>query len=602
MAYSPEIIEQVRSASDIVDVVSSYVQLKRSGVRFTGLCPFHNEKTPSFSVNRNMQMFRCFGCQVSGDVFTFIEKEENVGFYEALEMLADRAGITLPKQEFDSRRQNLRNIKEIIARINKDAATYYYYMLRSPEGKHAYEYLTNRGLSEDTINNFGLGFAGRYSNGLYKYLKEKNYSDDDLKRSGMFAYSEQGVQDKFWDRVIFPIMDYRGRVIAFGGRIMGKAVNVAKYLNSPETELFNKSENIYGIQLARKTKEKFFLLAEGYMDVIALHQAGFNNAVASLGTALTERQAKKIKGYTDTVVITYDSDGAGQKAALRAIPILKNVGLTVKILDMKPYKDPDEFILNQGADEYRKRIEGAVNGFDFEARVLEENHDMEDPDSKTHFDHQLAETIARIDDKFARNNHIKAAAKKYGIDEDDLRHEVNDLGLALKKREENEIEKEKQKRTKERKPDAAVAIANHSLLNLLMEDKNAFLAVKDFLRPEDFPEGLERRIFDYIIKDYERTGQAVGARIVEQFEDADERGKVADILMTSGDFDDTNEDERRKAFADYVYGLKKTALEREIEEAMATKDNDRIRQLLVEENGLENVRRKLMNIKLSQEC
>ena len=602
MAYSEEIIEQVRSSNDIVDVVSTYVQLKRRGSNFVGLCPFHNEKTGSFSVNRNMQIFKCFGCGVGGNVFTFIEKIENVGFYESLEMLADRAGITLPKQEYDKNRDVRRNLKEIISRINKDSATYYYYMLRSAEGKHAYEYLTKRGLSEQTINNFGLGFAGKYSDGLYKYLKNKGYSDQELQKSGMFTFSERGAQDKFWDRVIFPIMDYRGRVVAFGGRIMGQAVNAPKYLNSPETELFIKSENIYGIQLARKTKEKFFLLAEGYMDVIALHQAGFNNAVASLGTSLTDRQAKKIKGYTDNVVITYDNDGAGKAAALRAIPILKNVGLAVKVLNMKPYKDPDEFILNLGADEYRKRIDEAVNGFDFEAGLLEESHNLEDPDSKTKFDHEIAKTIAGIDDPFARKNHIKAAAKKYDIDENDLRHEVNEIGLQMKLRENNETEKENQKKTRERKPEAAKKQAVHILLTLITEEKEAYLAVKETLSEKDFPEGLEKKVFDEITKDYERTGQAVGARIIEKFDDADERAKVADILMTSGDFDDTSEDERRKAFADFVYSLKKEALEREIEEAMAHNEKDRLRNLLKEEDSLENIRKKLTNIKLTPRC
>ena len=593
MFYNEDIIEQVRSANDIVDIVSTYVQLKRRGANFVGLCPFHNEKTGSFSVNRNMQIFKCFGCGVSGNVFTFIEKTENLGFGESVEFLAERAGITLPKGEPDPKYDMRRNIKESIAKINKEAATYYYRMLRCQEGQHAYQYLKGRGLSDETINNFGLGFSGKYSDGLYKYLKSVGHSDTELSQSGLFTFSERGASDKFWDRVIFPIMDHRSRVVAFGGRIMGKAENAPKYLNSPETELFLKSENIYGIQLAKKTKEKYFLLCEGYMDVIALHQAGFNNAVASLGTSLTERQARQIKKYTDDVIITYDNDGAGQKAALRAIPILKNAGLTVRVLNMKPYKDPDEFILNLGAEEYRKRIEQAVNGFDFEAGVLEAAHNMDDPDSKTQFDHKIAETIARIDDPFARHNHIEAAARKYNIEVNELKRRVNEIGAMLMAREENDAEKEKQKRHREVKPELARAKAEYTLLGIIASDKNMFLTAKDVLKPGDFTEEIEGRIFEYIVKDYERTGQAVGARIVEKFEDANERQRVADILMTSGDFDDTSEDERRKAFADFVYNLKKAGLQREIGEAIMKKDNDRLRSLLEEENGLENLRRKL---------
>ena len=598
MYYDDDTIEQVRSSNDIVDIVSTYVQLKRRGANYVGLCPFHNEKTGSFSVNRNMQIFKCFGCGVSGNVFGFIERTENISFPEAVQFLADRAGIKLPEKTNDGYDNSKRNLKERIATINKEAATYYYRMLRSNEGRNAMQYLKNRGLSDETINSFGLGFAGRYSDGLYKYIKSKGYSDEELVSSGLFTINEKGAYDKFWDRVIFPIMDPRGRVIAFGGRIMSKAENAPKYLNSPETELFNKSENLYGLHLAKKTKEKFFLLAEGYMDVIALHQAGFDNAVASLGTSLTERQAKKINGYTDSVVITYDSDGAGRKAAQRAIPILKNVGLSVKVLNMKPYKDPDEFICAVGADEYRKRIETAVNGFDFEAGILEETHDMEDPDSKTQFDHKLAETIAAIDDPMARHNHIEAAAKKYNIDPVELKREVNRIGAALKVKENNERDKERAKATREIKPEAAQKKAEYSLLNMLVCNKNAYLGVKDILKKEDFSGEIERRIFEYLTNDYERVGATVGARIVEKFESADEQKTVADILMTSDDFEETSEDERRMAFADYVTGVKKAAYDREVEEAMRIGDGAKLNELLMNEDSLENLRKKLMTITL----
>ncbi len=599
MPFDNDIVDQVRSSNDIVDVVSSYVPLKKIGARYRGLCPFHNEKTPSFYVNGSMKIFKCFGCGESGDVFSFIEKIENVGFYEALEILAKRAGITLPERKYDSEGAARRSLKESIAVINKEAATYYYMMLRGPKGTKAYEYLKNRGLSDDTMRNFGLGFAGNYSNGLYNYLKEKGHSDDELSKSGLFSMGEKGIYDKFWDRVIFPIMDVKGRVIAFGGRIMSKAENAPKYLNSPETELFLKSENLYGLHIAKKTKEKFFLLCEGYMDVIALHQAGFNNAVASLGTSLTERQAKKIKGYTDNVVITYDSDSPGKKAAKRAIPILKNEGLNVRILDMTPYKDPDELIVAKGADEYRKRIEQAVNGFDFEAKLLEESHDLEDPDSKTQFDHRIAETIARIDDPLARNNHINAAAKKYNIDAVELKRLVNSIGSALKIQEENEKIKTELKKTREIKPDAARKNTECLLLNTIIQYKNAYLAIKDVLKPDDFPDETEQKIYDFICKDYERTGSAVGAGIIDKFEEAEERKKVADILMVSGDFEDTNEDERRKAFADYVTAVKKAAIDRKAGEAMSAGDGERLKVLITEEDSLGSLRKKLLSIDLS---
>ena len=564
-----------------------------------GLCPFHNEKTGSFSVNRNMQIFKCFGCGVGGNVFTFLERIENISFPEAVETLAKRSGITLPERKDDPESRRKRNAKENIATINKEAATYFYYMLRSPEGKIGYDYLKNRGLTDETMNSFGLGFAGKYSNGLYNHLKAKGHSDEELAKSGLFNISEKGVYDKFWDRVIFPIMDPRGRVIAFGGRIMGKAENVAKYLNSPETELFIKSENLYGLQFARKTKEKFFLLCEGYMDVIALHQAGFDNAVASLGTSLTERQAKKIKGYTDNVVITYDADPPGKKAALRAIPILKNVGLSVKVLNMQPYKDPDELIVALGADEYRKRIDEAINGFDFEAKMLEEAHNLNDPDSKTQFDHRIAETIAKIDDPFARNNHINAAAAKYKIDANELKREVNRIGAALLAKEESEKLKEEQKKTRERKPDDAKKSSEGMLINYIIRFKEAYLSLKDIIKKDDFSDLTVQKIYEIICQDYERTGTSAGARIMEKFEEPDEQGKVADILMFEGDFEDISEDERRKAFADYVTAVKSDSLSRKEEEAAKAGDGAALQSLLKEEDSLRSLRKRLLEVKLS---
>ena len=414
----------------------------------------------------------------------------------------------------------------------------------------------------------------------------------------LFNTNKGGMYDKFWDRVIFPIMDQKGRVIAFGGRIMSKAENAPKYLNSPETELFLKSENLYGLHIAKKTKEKFFLLCEGYMDVIALHQAGFDNAVASLGTSLTERQAKKIKGYTDSVIITYDSDGAGKAAAKRAIPILKNMGLNVRVLNMTPYKDPDELINAAGPGEYRNRIDKAVNGFDFEAGLLEEAHNLDDPDSKTQFDHKIAETIALIDDPLARDNHINAAAKKYNIDAVELKRLVNRIGSALKVREDNEKAREEQKRTREQSPEKALKTTEFLLINMLVQYKQAYLSTKGILQKDDFPDETEQKIFDLMCQDYERTGTAVGARIIEKFEEAEERTKVADILMTSGDFEDTNEDERRKAFADYVTAVKRAALERKAEEAANAGDGEKLKTLIAEEDSLDSLNSKLLNTKL----
>ena len=287
--YTEEQIEEVRAANDIVNVIGSYVKLKRSGSSYTGLCPFHNEKTPSFSVNQERQMYKCFGCGAGGSVITFVMEYENYTFPEAIESLAERAGITLEKNEADKQHKEQESIRIKLLEINRKAGSYYYAMLKSAQGKAGYEYLKSRGLSDETIRHFGLGYAGQGKNNLYQFLRHEGYQDNILKETGLFKIDERGAYDKFFNRVIFPIMDAGSRVIGFGGRVMGDAK--PKYLNSPETKLFDKSRNLFGLNYAKLGKNKNMILCEGYMDVIALHQAGFTNAVASLGTAFTDRKS-----------------------------------------------------------------------------------------------------------------------------------------------------------------------------------------------------------------------------------------------------------------------------------------------------------------------
>ena len=459
MFYDDEIIDRVREANDIVDVVGSYVRLSRRGSNYVGLCPFHNEKTGSFSVNKNMQIYKCFGCGKAGNVFTFLMEYDNLNFGEAVKELADRAGIALPEREMTDEERERRNLKDKLFEVNKLAAGYYYRLLRSDQGKHAYEYLRGRALSDETMKNFGLGFAGQGGKGLYEYLKNQGYSDAVLHESGIFTFSERGVYDKFWNRVIFPYMDKNGKVIAFGGRIMSKPESdkIPKYLNSPETKIFIKGKNLYGMHLARHSHEKYMLLCEGYMDTIALHQAGFDNAVGSMGTALTPAQAKLISNYVSEVVLTYDQDDAGRKAILRAIPILKEAGIVTRVVDMDPYKDPDEFIRNLGADEYRKRIEAAVTAFDFEAESLKKTIDDKDPAQKTRFDHELAKKLASIEDELERYNYIEAAARDYNIDRAALLKQVNEYGRQLIN---TRVAEETQERAKEERRRMGEAKAN----------------------------------------------------------------------------------------------------------------------------------------------
>ena len=384
MRYSDDIIEEVRSRNDIVDVISQYVKLTRKGSSYFGLCPFHNEKTPSFSVTPGKQMYYCFGCGAGGNVFNFIMEYENFTFGEALKYLADRAGVELPRIEYSREIKEKAQEKEELLRINKEAAQYYYYQLRTEKGAAGYQYLTGRGLSDDTIRKFGLGYSDKYGSGLYRYLKTKEYSDERLRDSGLFNVDERhGMYDKFWNRVIFPIMDVNNRVIGFGGRVMGDGK--PKYLNSPETRIFDKSRNLYGLNEARRSRKNYIILCEGYMDVIAMHQAGFTNAVASLGTALTSGHASLLKRYTSEVLLLYDSDEAGVRAALRGIPILREAGVNSRVVDLKPYKDPDEFIRNLGPEAFEERLSKASDSFMFRVTVAEREFPMEEPQGRNRF-------------------------------------------------------------------------------------------------------------------------------------------------------------------------------------------------------------------------
>lgn len=419
MFYPEDVVEEVRMKNDIVDVISGYVKLQKKGSSYFGLCPFHNEKSPSFSVSPGKQMYYCFGCGAGGNVITFVMEYENYTFPEALQMLADRAGVELPKQEFSKEAKAQADLRAALLEINKLAANYFYYQLKQPQGKIGYDYLTRRKLSDETIRHFGLGFANKTSDDLYRYMRSKGYRDEILKETGLFFIEERGAHDKFWNRVMFPILDVNNRVIGFGGRVMGDGE--PKYLNSPETKLFDKSRNLYGLNYARTSREKYMLICEGYMDVIAMHQAGFTNAVASLGTAFTSQHAALIKRYTDQVILTYDSDGAGVKAALRAIPILKEVGISCKVLNMQPYKDPDEFIKNLGADAFRERIDQAKNSFLFEIDVLKRDYNLEDPEQKTKFYNAVARKLLEFPEALERDNYIQAVSREQFINYQDLK-------------------------------------------------------------------------------------------------------------------------------------------------------------------------------------
>lgn len=526
MYYSDEIIEEVRSRNDIVDVISSYVKLQKKGSSYFGLCPFHNEKSPSFSVSRGKQMYYCFGCGAGGNVFTFLMEYENYTFQEALKYLADKAGVELPEMEYSAQAKERADLKAILLEINKIAAQYFYVQLKSSKGKAGLSYLKRRELSDDTIKAFGLGYSNKYSDDLYRYLKERGYKDEMIAKAGLISIDERhGAHDKFWNRVMFPIMDVNSRVIGFGGRVMGDAK--PKYLNSPETLIFDKSRNLYGLNRARSTRKPYFLLCEGYMDVISLHQAGFTNAVASLGTALTPGHASLIKRYVKEVYLTYDSDEAGTKAALRAIPILKDVGITAKIIRMEPYKDPDEFIKNLGAEAFEERIGRARNGFMFSLEVLERDYDMHSPEGKTDFMREVARRLGEFEEEIERNNYIEAVAQAYHVGYEELRKLV--VKTAVQQGLAKPVSRPKQTR-KEKKEDGNIT-SQKVLLTWLIEDENIFSQICKYISPEDFTGDIYRTVASILYEQYEKQ-QVNPAQIMNHFTDEEEHREVASLFHT----------------------------------------------------------------------
>lgn len=556
MYYSDEIVEEVRLKNDIVDVISGYVKLQKKGSSYFGLCPFHNEKSPSFSVSRDKQMYYCFGCGAGGNVFTFIMEYENYSFIEAFKFLAQRAGVELPKEEYSKEAKERADLRSTLLEMNKLAAKYFYAQLKSSAGKQAHEYLTNRKLSEETITAFGLGYSSKYNNDLYQYLRAKGYTDDQIIKAGLVNVDEKsGIYDKFWNRVMFPIMDVNNRVIGFGGRVMGDAK--PKYLNSPETIIFDKSRNLYGLHRARTSRKSYFLICEGYMDVISLHQAGFTNSVASLGTALTSGHAALIKRYVNEVYLTYDSDEAGTRAALRAVPILKEAGVTAKVIRMEPYKDPDEFIKNLGAKAFEERIARARNGFMFSLEMLEKNYDMNSPEGKTEFLRETAKKLAEFEEEIERNNYIEAVAKAYRVGYEELKKLVVksavQAGLATPA--------SKPKSTAERivkKEDGHIK-SQRILLTWLIDHEELFSQISRYITPEDFTSELYQKVAELLFEQYEQ-GAVNPAKIMNYFTEEEDHREAASLFHTRIK-ELTTKQEQEKAIKETIIRVKDYSIE-----------------------------------------
>ncbi len=561
MRYSPDIIQEVRSRNDIVDVVGQYVHLQKKGANYFGLCPFHNEKSGSFSVSQSKQMYHCFGCGAGGDVISFLQKYDNLTFTEALRDLAQRAGVSLPEEDESPGAKAMRDKRQILLDINKEAANYYFRNLKSRDGQRGLAYFRERELSDDTIRHFGLGYSSITPDEIVRYLRSKGYEDSQIIDAGLASFDEKrGTHDKFWNRVMFPILDAQSKVIGFGGRVMGDGK--PKYLNSPETLIFDKSRNLFGLNYAKSSRAGYMIICEGYMDVIAMHQAGFDMAVASLGTAFTQGQAMILKRYTDTVILSYDSDEAGTKAAIRGIGILKETGIKGKVLDLRPHKDPDEFIKNEGKEAFAERIRNAENTFFFEVRVIQNSYDMSDPVSKTEFQRSLAGKLCEFTEPLERENYIEAVAAKFGIVREDLKALV--ASVAAEGAVAKVYERPKSGVTQKKSPDDGIRKNQRLLLTWLTDEPQIFPKVAKWITPEDFADDLYRSVARELFSGME-SGQYNPAQILSKFTDEEELRQIAEMFNTNLTQIETPE-QRRKAFRDIICGVRQAGYERQKKE------------------------------------
>ena len=556
MYYSDEIVEEVRAKNDVVSVISGYVNLKKKGSNHWGCCPFHNEKTPSFAVSESKQMYHCFGCGESGNVFTFLMKYENYSFPEALKVLADRAGVNLPEIEYSQEQKNRANRRQRLLDVNKDAANFFYLQLhRNPHGEIGMAYLKKRELTDETIKKFALGFAGKNGGELVAYLRQKGYQDQEIKDAGLASYSERGgLTSQFWNRVMFPIQDVNHRVIGFGGRVMGDGE--PKYLNSPETDVFDKRRNLFGMNFARTARTNNVILCEGYMDVISMHQAGFTQAVASLGTAFTPEQAHLIHRYVDQVFLAYDSDGAGVKAALRVIGILREEGITAKVINMRPYKDPDEFMKALGRDAYQERINQAENSFFYEIRMLESQFNVRDPEERTKFHREIAKKLCLFEEDVERDNYLQAVAEKYSIGAENLKKLVVSYAASGVAR---PVERPKSGIQSKNNVQDGAQRAQKLLISWIADHPQIYPKIKPYVSAEDFTDELYRLVAQKLFEALD-AGHFSPAEIINAFDDEEKQKKAAETFYEELPPMETIR-EKEQALRDVIYAVKKNSLE-----------------------------------------
>ena len=552
--YSDEIIDEVRQTNDIVDIISQYVHLKRSGRNFFGLCPFHNEKSPSFSVSPDKQIFHCFGCGVGGNVFTFLTKIEGINFIEAVQTLAERSNIQLPTLE--NRGDSLKEeLKAKVYKVNEFAANYYHENLYKPESKIAQEYIKKRKLTNETLKSFQIGFSGKF-NELYNALKKQGFEEREILESGLVNKNDNGKYiDRYRNRLMFPICDVRGRVIAFGGRVLDDSK--PKYINSPENIVYSKGRHLFGLNVAKKSDVKKILIVEGYMDVISLHQRGVKNVVASLGTAMTQQQGWLLRKSSEQIILSFDSDEAGLSAKMRALDILQNMGCDIRILQMEGAKDPDEYIIKYGSARFQSLIEKALSVVEFKVKILKRNLDLNNTNDKIKFLNEIAKLISKIDNTIEKEVYIERIAKSYNISKEAIYAEVNKLSYATAKGQKI-LEKSKpvisHKKVEKNKVSEAIVKKENTILSLLLiGDLNVFQIIKQNIKVEDFKDSLNQQIAKKLYEEFEKGNSNINS-IIDTL-DQEHQNQITMIMAEDYEIEDLE-----KAIDDIIQAYKRDKL------------------------------------------
>ena len=543
--YSDEIIEEVRQNNDIVDIISQYVHLTRKGRNYFGLCPFHSEKSPSFSVSPDRQIFHCFGCGVGGNIYTFLMKIEGITFKEALEQLAERANIQLPKLEnnADTAKEEL---KAKVYKVNEFTAEFYHQNLYKPTAKIGQEYVKKRKMNKETLEAYRIGFSGKFDE-LYKALKAQGFGEKEILESGLVNKNDNGTYiDRYRNRLMFPICDVRGKVIAFGGRILDDSkikdpkFPQPKYINSPENVVYSKGRHLFGLNVAKKDSAKKLLIVEGYMDVISLHQRGVTNVVGALGTALTEQQGWLLRKSTEQVILGFDADGAGQTAIARSMEILQKMGCDMRVLQIEGAKDPDEYIVKFGEGRFRLAMDNAISLVEFKVKNLKKDLNLENTGDKIKFLNEIAKILSKVENTMEREIYIEKIAQGYNISKEAIYAEVNKLIY-------NNTKEDKVLQSREIKPvrenikntteiDEDLKRRENTIIAILLDSNaNMFAKIKEQIKPEDFKDSINRKIAEQLYKELEKEDCNIN-RLIDSF-DEETQNHITMVMATDYEID-----------------------------------------------------------------